>query len=120
MVKATILSTSSTDMVTTLAGQKIECWRISQLPRMARQALADNLGIEQSALQKYERRGTVPGRKVVNILVERGICEHADWFTPALPYPDIAMCSLCQRRQCDPVVQGCSAADCPNQERRVA
>jgi hypothetical protein len=87
---------------------------------MPRQALADDLGIEQSALQKYERRGTVPGRKVVNILVERGVCTHADWFTPAQAYPDIAVCGLCQRRQCDPVVRGCSEADCPNQQRRVA
>lgn len=108
-------------MVTTLAGQKIECWRMTHTPRaVTRQVLADSLGIEPSRLQKYERRGTMPERKVVNTLVERGICDHADWFTPALPYPDIAMCTLCQRRQCDPVVQGCSEADCPNQERRVA
>lgn len=121
MDRAATLTAALPEMVTTLAGQKIEAWRMAQQPSpMTRLVLADSLGIKPANLQKYERRGTTPDRRVVNLLVERGICEYADWFTLALTFPELPMCSLCQRRAQDPVVRSCTETDCPIQERRVA
>jgi DNA-binding transcriptional regulator YiaG len=106
----------------TLAGQKIERWRKAQVPApMSRQSLADSLGIEPTALQKYERRGTVPQRQnVVQLLAERGICQAADWFVSAPALNELPICTLCQLRVDALQVADCAHADCPNPVRQVA
>lgn len=102
---------------TTLAGHKIERWRNGSVTRVTREALADRLGIDQTAIRHWERSGRRPQiDSIVNWFAENGVASHADWYVraplyhPGRPY----LCTLCEKRNDDPVVRQCTRMGCPN------
>lgn len=72
---------------TTKAGHNIEAWRNAQMPRVTRAMLADQLGIDGAAVQKWERQGSRPqDGRIVRILNDRGIASYQDWWSSCAIY----------------------------------
>lgn len=97
---------------TTKAGYNIEAWRNAQVPRVTRAMLADELGVDGVALQKWERRGSRPNDgRVVHILNDRSIASHADWWTKSPIFERAEHCGACASWR--GAVKGCARTGCP-------
>ncbi len=110
---------TSACLPTTLAGFKIEAWRLQNVPKLTRRAAAERIGlISEAAIQAYERYGKIANGDVVRRIDEMGIAAKADWFEKseiftAADLGGAGVCAHCDRGAIDG--RNCGDAGCPYQ-----
>ena len=66
-----------------IAGQKLKAWRLSQEPPLSAEEFASRHGFKTQTVFGWESKGRIARADAQRKLSELGICQPADWITPA-------------------------------------